>query len=160
MNDVPVKKKRISMLLQIAILFAIGAVTIGVLLSNEVRNVSYNLFMQKQKENAESSAEDLAGYLESFPAHDWLIRYWYEHYNELDVEYEEPYSADTVTARKYSLLLERNPGFIPEYAEIKYVGKLTEEDQKVYHFGKSTTPDRPDQTWVNCLNLFVAGCTV
>ena len=33
MNDVPVKKKKISMLLQIAILFAIGAVTIGVLLS-------------------------------------------------------------------------------------------------------------------------------
>ncbi|MDO5121224.1 MAG: PP2C family protein-serine/threonine phosphatase [Erysipelotrichaceae bacterium] len=126
------KKKKISMLLQIAILFAIGAVMIGVLLSNEVKNVSYDLFMLKQKENAESSAEDLAGYLESFPAHDWLIRYWYEHYNELDVEYEESYSADTVTARKYSLLLERNPGFIPEYAEIKDVEKLTEEDQKVY----------------------------
>ena len=31
---------------------------------------------------------------------------------------------------------------------------------RVYHFGKSTTPDRPDQTWVNCLNLFVAGYTV
>ncbi len=29
-----------------------------------------------------------------------------------------------------------------------------------YHFGKSTTPDRPDQTWVNCLNLFVTGYTV
>jgi hypothetical protein len=32
--------------------------------------------------------------------------------------------------------------------------------QDIYHFGKSTTPDRPDQTWVNCLNLFVAGYTV
>ena len=30
----------------------------------------------------------------------------------------------------------------------------------IYHFGKSTTPDRPDQTWVKCLNLFVAGYTV
>ena len=36
MNDVPVKKKKISMLLQIAILFAIAAFTIGVMLSNEV----------------------------------------------------------------------------------------------------------------------------
>ena len=26
--------------------------------------------------------------------------------------------------------------------------------KKVYHFGKSTTPDQLDQTWVNCLNLF------
>ena len=24
----------------------------------------------------------------------------------------------------------------------------------IYHFGKSTTPDQLDQTWVNCLNLF------
>ena len=31
---------------------------------------------------------------------------------------------------------------------------------KIYHFGKSTTPDRLDQTWVNCLNLFDAGYTV
>ncbi len=29
-----------------------------------------------------------------------------------------------------------------------------------YHFGKSTTPDRPDQTWVKCLNFFDAGYTV
>ena len=39
----------------------------------------------------------------------------------------------------------------------KHVNDL---DIPVYHFGKSTTPDRPDQTWVNCLNLFVAGYTV
>ena len=24
----------------------------------------------------------------------------------------------------------------------------------IYYFGKSTTPDQLDQTWVNCLNLF------
>jgi len=38
--------------------------------------------------------------------------------------------------------------------------KSSGQIQPVYHFGKSTTPDRPDQTWVNCLNLFVAGYTV
>jgi len=47
-----------------------------------------------------------------------------------------------------------------------YVNKVRNEEKNViyylrlYHFGKSTTPDRPDQTWVNCLNLFVAGYTV
>ena len=42
------------------------------------------------------------------------------------------------------------------------VGRAISEtfDIDFYHFGKSTTPDRPDQTWVNCLNLFVAGYTV
>ena len=43
-----------------------------------------------------------------------------------------------------------------------YTGKAGDfkSSPVVYHFGKSTTPDRPDQTWVNCLNLFVAGYTV
>lgn len=38
--------------------------------------------------------------------------------------------------------------------------RTDKEITEIYHFGKSTTPDRPDQTWVNCLNLFVAGYTV
>ena len=32
--------------------------------------------------------------------------------------------------------------------------RTDKEITEIYHFGKSTTPDRPDQTWVNCLNLF------
>ncbi len=44
----------------------------------------------------------------------------------------------------------------------KGILKLSEEpdEQGIYHFGKSTTPDQPDQTLVNCLNLFDAGYTV
>ncbi len=132
MSEVPVKKKKISLLLQIAILFVIGAVIIGILLSTEVKNVSHDFFMLRQKENAESSAADLNGYIKSFPAHDWLLRYWYEHYDEMDIEYDAPYSGDTVTAQKSRLLQERNPGFIPVYAGIDDVEKLTEEDQKLF----------------------------
>lgn len=29
-------------------------------------------------------------------------------------------------------------------------------DGSIYQSGKSTTPDRLDQTWMNCLNLFDA----
>ena len=29
--------------------------------------------------------------------------------------------------------------------------RTDKEITEIYHFGKSTTPDRPDQTWVNCL---------
>ena len=31
---------------------------------------------------------------------------------------------------------------------------LNLESAEFYHFGKSTTPDQLDQSWVNCLNLF------
>ena len=44
---------------------------------------------------------------------------------------------------------------IPELAERE---KMSVEDtaKMVYQSGKSTTPDRLDQTWMNCLNLFDA----
>ena len=88
--------------------------------------------MTKQKNRAEASVKDLNGYIESFPAHDWLLRYWYEHYNDMEIEYEAHYSKDTLTAQKYSLLLQRNPGFLPDYATEQDIEKLTEEDQKLY----------------------------
>ncbi len=88
--------------------------------------------MTKQKNRAEASVKDLNGYIESFPAHDWLLWYWYEHYNDMEIEYEAPYSKDTLTAQKYSLLLQRNPGFLPDYATEQDIEKLSEEDQKLY----------------------------
>ena len=44
---------------------------------------------------------------------------------------------------------------IPELAERE---KMSVEDtaKMVYQSGKSTTPDRLDQTWMNCVNLFDA----
>ncbi len=45
-----------------------------------------------------------------------------------------------------------------EYAAHNHIFYLFENETirivSVYHFGKSTTPDQLDQTWVNCLNLF------
>ena len=37
---------------------------------------------------------------------------------------------------------------MPRMAEYEHISA------QIYHFGKSTTPDQLDQTWVNCLNLF------
>ncbi len=52
------------------------------------------------------------------------------------------------------------------YGSVKNIIEAVKEQGRednyklVYHFGKSTTPDRPDQTWVKCLNFFDAGYTV
>ncbi len=50
--------------------------------------------------------------------------------------------------------LEKNAGLIKK--KRRDLGKPS----LIYHFGKSTTPDQLDQTWVNCLNLFDAEYTV
>ena len=127
-----IKKKKISMLLQIAILFIVGTIAVGALSSIMMYAFAYAYARTDQTFYADSAAEDLSGYIDSFPAHDWLLEYWYEHYAEMDIEYDAPYSGDTVTARKTRLLLERNPGFSPEYATARDVEALSEEDQKLY----------------------------
>lgn len=127
-----VKKKKISMLLQIAILFVIGVILVETLLSREMEAFAYADVMSDQRARAETAAEELSGYIDRFPAHDWLLQYWYDHYDTLDVEYDAAYSAETVTAQQYRLLMERNPGFSPEYAGIRDVESLSEEDQKLY----------------------------
>lgn len=127
-----IKKKKISMLLQIAILFVIGLLVISVFLSTLLESYAFADIMSTHRDRAEAVAEDLEGFINSFPAHDWLLHYWYEHYDELEIDYDAPYSADTLTAQQYQLLMERNPGFSPEYAGTQNVEALTEEDQKLY----------------------------
>ena len=127
-----IKKKKISMLIQIAILFVIGVIVFEVLLTSALKAFAFADVMSTHRDRAEAAAEDLEGFLDRFPAHDWLLHYWYEHYDDLEIEYDAPYSADTVTARQYRLLTERNPGFSPEYADEGDVEALAEEDQKLY----------------------------
>ena len=127
-----IKKKKISMLLQIAILFIVGTIAVGALSSIMMYAFAYAYARTDQTFHADSAAEDLSGYIDSFPAHDWLFEYWYKHYAEMDIEYDAPYSGDTVTAQKTRILLERNPGFSPEYATARDVEALSEEDQKLY----------------------------
>ena len=43
------------------------------------------------------------------------------------------------------------------YESSLFYPEMTDEDKvRIYQSGKSTTPDRLDQTWMNCVNLFDA----
>ena len=127
-----VKKKKISLLIQVAILFLVGFILVDLLLSRSMTLFSYAVVMSEQTDRAEAEAKDLTGYLNRYPARDWLLQYWYEHYDEMDIEYDAADSADSETARKLSLLSERHPGFSPDYAGEKDVEALPREDQKLY----------------------------
>lgn len=127
-----VGKKKISLLLQIAILFVIGVILVNILFSWELNHFTSSVVMSNQIDRAEAAAKTITGYFDRYPARDWLLRYWYEHYDELDIEYDAAYSADTETAQKFNILRERHPGFTAEYAEAKDAEMLPEEDQKLF----------------------------
>lgn len=52
---------------------------------------------------AKATSRDLEGYIKHYPAHEWLLRYWYEHGHEMEVDYEAERAQDSVTAQSLYL---------------------------------------------------------
>ena len=126
------QKKKVSLLFQIAMLFIIGVILIGALSIVALYGFSTKYVMERLETSGNSTAEDLKGFIFDFPAHDWLLRYWYEHYDEMDIDYDAIYTGSTETEKKYALLIKRRPDFHPDYADEKDVETLPPEDQKLY----------------------------
>lgn len=125
-------KKKVSVLFQIAILFVVGVILIGALSIFALYIFSTRYVMERLETSGYSTAEDLKGFIYDFPAHDWLLRYWYEHYDEMDPDYDAIYTGSTATEDKYARLTARHPGFMPDYAGTEDVEALPPEDQKLY----------------------------
>ena len=127
------KKKRVhSIILQVAILFMLSVILTGLLTYGSQAAIS-NARVKRQTESISSDiAADAMAVLTEYPACRWLIRYWYEHAAELDIEYDADYGAGTVTEEKCRTLSERCPGLQLKYADTAEIEAMPEEDQKLY----------------------------
>ena len=70
--------------------------------------------------------------IKEYPAYRWLLSYWAEHADELEVEYDADFTKESVTEEKVWLLQERNPEFDPRFCSDVEAGALAPEDQKLY----------------------------
>ena len=128
----PMKKNRISMILQIALLFIVGVILTGAISSIIIYVNAFDFVESSLLSSSEATKEDLHTYIENFNAHDWLLQYWYDHYDEMDIEYDVEYNAGTKTSEKCRLLIGRHPHLEPHYATIQEIEDLPPEDQKLY----------------------------
>ena len=117
---------------QLAILFAVGVLANGLLTFVLTRTFS-GLFVKKQVENrsVEISKEVMLAVRE-YPASDWLLRYWYDHSEEMDIEYDVGFNTETETFKKCALLSERHPELQIKYADAGQIEELPPEDQKLF----------------------------
>ncbi len=126
------EKRKGGILLQVATLFAIGVLATGLItfITQHVRSDA-NVKLQAEVRSAEI-ANEVGAAVREYPAYRWLLNYWYEHGEELEIEYDVDYGEGTLTEGKYQSFIGRNPGL-----QFKYLGKtaisaLPEEDQKLY----------------------------
>lgn len=126
----PQGQRTSGLLKQIAILFLLGVITTGAItfFSQHIRS-DLTVTEQTEKHAAEIT-DEVTRAVREYPAHEWLMRYWYEHADELDVVYDAEFDSDAVTAEKCRLLAENNPGFEPRYATAAQIERLSGEDQK------------------------------
>lgn len=126
------KPRKQSIIKHVAILFLIGTLTTG-MLTFICESYFYNDSVKRQTESraAEISAQ-VKGVLTEYPAYIWLIRYWYSHSDEMDIEYDAKYDHQNVTAEKCRIFEQRHPDLLLMYLDTAQCERLPAEDQKLY----------------------------
>lgn len=126
------KKKRISIVFEVAALFLIGVIMTG-LLTYVCENSLYSDSVVKQTESrAEEIANETKAAVTEYAAYDWLINYWYINYEDLNIEYDVDFSSSTATAGKCKVFSERHPELQLRYISSAQCESLPQEDQKLY----------------------------
>ena len=81
---------------------------------------------------AREAVSETASSLKEYPAYRWLLSYWAEHKDELEIEYDADFAGNTITKEKCETLIGRNPGLLLRYCDEAQAEALDAEDQKLY----------------------------
>ena len=85
-------KSQHSLITQVAVLFLITVLLTG-LLTYALQRIRSDRMVSRQLEGvAAIIAKEATAAIIEYPAYDWLLRYWSEHYEGLDIEYDVDYS--------------------------------------------------------------------
>lgn len=126
------QKKRTGILKQVIILFACGTLLIGVF-TYFTQQVMTDTSVKRQMERIASNiAGDAMNAFQEYPGYRWLVQYWYDHADEMDIEYDVDYGPGTETEKKIQLLRRHQPDLLLDYAQEKELAALPPEDQKLY----------------------------
>lgn len=126
------EKRKVSIIFQVAILFAI-AITITALITFVGQNRSVDAAVRKQTETlAEDTAYQVTLALKEYPAYEWLLRYWSDHSDEMNIEYDATFRSGAATRMKCTTWEERHPTHPLRYVTTAELSVMTDEDQKLF----------------------------
>jgi len=126
------ERKKISLIVEVVILSAVCVLLTGFF-------TDFFLYLRTRSRVAASTeyftgqiAEEVIKSVEEYPANEWLLKYWYDHSEELDIEYDASFENGTVTEEKCSLLTAHEPDLQLRYADTDKILSMSEDDQKLY----------------------------
>ena len=125
-------KKRGSVIVDVAILLMVGVIVAGQLTYTTQKLLSRKSIHKETELIAGWVSSEVTAAVNEYPAYKWLLRYWYEHSSELDIEYDVDYNKNTETAEKCRQFTQRHPDALLKYMTTEEVEALSKEDQKLY----------------------------
>ena len=132
LNTAGGSKRNGSIIFQVAALFLAGILITGMLTYFTELELSTGYVTRQTESDASEVAEEVRRSVMEYPSYEWLIRYWYTHADEMDIQYDEDFDADSVTAEKCRTLIARHPELSLVYAETDEITAMPEQDQKLY----------------------------
>ena len=125
-------KRSGSIIFQVAIMFVVCILlTGGITFVSQYYSATQDI-TEQMTTLSESISDEVKQVIKEYPAHEWLFRYWFEHADELDIEYDAGFRRGTETEKKCRLLESRCPELQLKYADEAVIESLSEEDQKLY----------------------------
>ena len=89
------------------ILFLISILAIGLLTYYSQSLVADSNVKKLTEKLAEEVAEEVRDSVMEYPAYSWLLNYWYENWDQMDIEYDVEFQEGTLTEKKCRLLESR-----------------------------------------------------
>ena len=121
-----------SIIFQAALMFVICILlTGGIVYASQFIRSSRSVTTAMEN-HARFIGEDVKRSIVEYPAAEWLFSYWYDHADDLDIDYDEGFEKGTRTEEKCRILAERHPELQLRYADAEEIKALPEEDQKLY----------------------------
>ena len=127
-----IKKKKRSLSSQINALIVIGVLAAGIVTYFLEYAVSVNEVKKTLQKRAAEAVLELSSAVKEYPAYEWLLTYWQENADSLDIEYDADFESDTATGKKRALFGERHPDLQVRYCTRDEVLALSDEDQKLF----------------------------
>lgn len=126
------EKKKQGILRQVAFLFMCGVLVTGMLTWLNQRDLSDDSVRGQIESRSAMVAEEVTLAVKEYPAYEWLLRYWHEHWNQMDIEYDVDFDMGTETEEKCVEFSRRHPHIQLRYANAGQINSLNREDQKLY----------------------------
>ena len=126
------QKRKFSIILEVAIFFLISILTTSLITNINERRLSNESVKKQTEQWAQQIADEVTMTIREYPTYRWLLRYWYIHADELDVEYDVDYGDGTETEKKVLEFEERHPGLDVRYLTEAQLRLMPPQDQKLY----------------------------